>query len=115
MKQSVRFAIPIPLAPSGTTDEVKRMILTKNVDAYVKRDFILDENIQKAYSLMLGQCTELLKRKLKTTTDLMTVSTDFDLLGIIKTIRSVIFKFEDQRYLPLPASCQVELLLLPSE
>ena len=25
----------------------------------------------------------------------------FDLLGLMKTIRSVIFKFEDQRYLPL--------------
>ena len=47
----------MPLALSGTTDEVERMILTKKVDAYVKRDSILDENIQKAYSLMLGQCT----------------------------------------------------------
>ena len=75
--------------------------MTKNVDAYVNRYSILDENIQKAYSLMLGQCTELLKRKLKTTTDWMTVLTDFDLLGIMKTIRSVIFKFEDQRSLPL--------------
>ena len=72
------------------------------MDAYVKRDSILDKNIQKAYSLMLGQYTELLKSKLKTTTDWMTVSTDFDLLGHIKTIRSVIFKFEDQRSIPKP-------------
>ena len=57
IEQNSRFAIPMPLAPSGTTDEVERMILTKKVDAYVKRDSILDENIQKAYSLMLGQCT----------------------------------------------------------
>ena len=83
----------MPLAPSVTTDEVERMILTKKVDAYIKRDSILNDNIQKAYSLMLGQCTELLKSKLKTTTYWMTVSTDFDLLGLIKTIRSVIFKF----------------------
>ena len=50
---------------------------------------------------MLGQCTELLKIKLETTTDWMTVSMEFYLLGLMKTIRSVIFKFEDQRYLPL--------------
>ena len=73
IEQNVRFAIPMPLASSGTNDEVKRMILTKKVDAYVKRDSILDENIQKAYSLMLGQCTELLKSKLKTTIDWTTV------------------------------------------
>ena len=101
IEHNVRFAIPMPLAPSGTNDEVEKMILTKKVDAYVKRDSILDENIQKAYSLMLGQCTELLKSKLKTTTDWMTVSTELDILGLIKTIRSVIFKIEDQRYLPL--------------
>ena len=68
IEQNARFAIPMPLDPSGTNDEVERTILTKKVDAYVKRDSVLDENIQKAYSLMLGQCTEILKSKLKTTT-----------------------------------------------
>ena len=29
IEKIVRFAIPMPLAPSGTTDEVERMILTK--------------------------------------------------------------------------------------
>ena len=48
IKKKVRFAIPMPLAPSGTNYEVKRMILTKKVDAYVKRDSIPNENIQKA-------------------------------------------------------------------
>ena len=69
IEQNVIFAIPMPLAPSGTNDEVEKMILKKKVNAYVKRDSILDENIQKTYSLMLGKCTELLKSKLKTTTD----------------------------------------------
>ena len=96
IEQNVRFTIPMPLAPSGTNDESEKMILTKKVDAYVKRDSILDENIQKVYSLMLGQCTELLKSKLKTTTDWTKVSTEFDLLGLMKTIRSVIFKFDLQ-------------------
>ena len=54
IEQNVIFAIPLPLALSGTNDELEKMILTKKVDAYVKRDSILDENIQKAYSLMLG-------------------------------------------------------------
>ena len=77
------------------------MILTKKVNSYVRRDRILDENIQKGYSLVLGQCTELLKSKLKTTSNWDTISTDFDFIGLIASIKSVIFKFEDQRYLPL--------------
>ena len=77
------------------------MILTKKVNSYVRRDIILDKNIQKGYSLVLGQCTELLKSKLEPTSNWDTISTEFDLLGLIASIKSVIFKFEDQRYLPL--------------
>ena len=78
-----------------------KIILTKKVNSYVRRDSILDENIQKGYSLVLGQCIEFLKSKLKTTSNWDTISTDFDLLGLIASIKSVIFKVKDQRYLPL--------------
>ena len=78
-----------------------KMILTNKVNSYVRRDSILDENIQKVYSLVLGKCTEFLKSKLKTTSNWDTTSTDFDLLGLIASIKSVIFKFEDQQYFPL--------------
>ena len=77
------------------------MILTKKVNSYVRRDSILDKNIQKGYSLVLGQCTELIKSKLKTTLNWDIISTKFDFLELIASIKSVIFKFEYQRYLPL--------------
>ena len=66
--------------------------MTKKVNSYVRRDTILDENIQNGYSLALGQCTELLKSKLKTTSNWDTISTDFDLIGLIASIKSVILK-----------------------
>ena len=43
----------------------------------------------------------MLKPKLKTTSNWDTISTDFDLLRLIASIKLVIFKFEYQRYLPL--------------
>ena len=52
-----RFDIPKPIAPSTTNDEVNKMILTKKVNSYVMSDRILDKNIQKGFSLVLGQCT----------------------------------------------------------
>ena len=100
-EQGRRFNIPKPISPSTTNNEVYKMILTKKVNSYVTRDRILDENIQKGYSLVLGQCTELLKSKLKTTSNWDIISTEFDLVGLIASIKSVIFKFEDQRYIPL--------------
>ena len=43
----------------------------------------------------------MLDSKLKNTSNWDNISTDFDLLGLIVSIKSVIFKLEDQRYLPL--------------
>ena len=101
IEQGTCFNIPKPISPSTTNDEVDNMILTKKVNSYFSRYSILDENIQKGYSLVLGQCTELFKSKLKTTSNWNIISIEFDLLWLIASIKSVIFKFEDQQYLPL--------------
>ena len=101
IEQGRRFNIPKPISPSTTNDEVDKMILTKKVNSYVRRDRILDENIQKGYSLVTGQCNKLIKSKLKTTPNWDITPTELELLGLIASIKSVVFKFEDQRYLPL--------------
>ena len=59
----------MPTAPGDNDTALLKMILNRNIDIYVKRDGILDENLQKSYSLINGQCTELLKSKLKTSAD----------------------------------------------
>ena len=57
IEQGRRFDIPNYRAPSTTNYEVDKMILTKKFNSYDRRDIILDNNIQKGYSLVLGQCT----------------------------------------------------------
>ena len=47
IEQNVIFTIPLPQAPSGTNDELEKMILTKMVDAYVKRDSTLTRTSKK--------------------------------------------------------------------
>ena len=42
IEQGKRFYIPKTIAPSTTNDEVDKMILTKKVNSYVRRDIILD-------------------------------------------------------------------------
>ena len=80
IEQGIRFDIPKPIDPSTTNDEVDKMILTKKFNSYARKDSILEENIQTGYSLVLGQCKELLKSKLKTTSNWDIISTEFDLL-----------------------------------
>ena len=56
----------MPTTPSNNYTALFKTILNRKIDIYVKHDGILDENLQKAYSMIHGQCTELLKSKLKT-------------------------------------------------
>ena len=91
----------MPAAPSDNDTALLTMILNRKTDIYIKRYGILDENLQKAYSLIHVQCNELLKSKLKTSANWETVSSQYDMLGLLDAIKTTIYKSEDQKYLPL--------------
>ena len=77
------------------------MIFKGKIDAYIKRDAALDDNIQKAYSLVLGQCTDLLQSKLKQQNTWAAIALAQDVIELVKLIKAITFKFEDQKFLPL--------------
>ena len=91
----------MPTAPSDNYTALLTIILKRKIDIYVKRDGIIEENPQKSYSLIHVQCTELLKSNLKTSANWETVSSQYDMLGLLDAIKAIIYKFEDQKYLPL--------------
>ena len=61
-------------------------------DAYMKCKFMLEEKIQKAYSMLLGKCTKQLKIKLKQSTGWIQASTIFDFLDLVNLINSIIIQ-----------------------
>ena len=63
--------------------------------------FILEDNIQKAYSLVLGQCTDLLQSKLKQQATWVAVSQAQNVIDLLALIKTITFRFEDQNFLPL--------------
>ena len=109
------FNIPEPADPDVPKDAAKptpaerksEMMYKGRMDAFIKRETVLADNIQKAYSLILGQCTDLLQSKLKQQAKWGTVSGNLDAIELIGMIRSITFKFEDQKFLPNgPTACQ---------
>ena len=92
IENSQRFQIAMPTAPGDNDTELVQLIFNKMIDIYVKRDGILDENLQKAYSLIHGQRTELLKSKLKTISNWETVSSEYDMLALLEAIKTIIYK-----------------------
>ena len=71
------------------------------LSALLKQSNLLDANLQKAYTLVLGQCTELLQSKLKQHPDWSTLQVNQDILALLKVIKGITYKFEDQKYMPL--------------
>ena len=86
-------ADPMPLLESRRFD--------KEINIYTKRISTLDENVHKSYSLVLGQCTDLLKSKLKQSNEWHADSITYDVLIPIRIIKTITFKFDEQTYLPL--------------
>lgn len=82
-------------------DQVSYMdqeIFRQEINAFVKRKGTLESNFQKLYSLLLGQCTELMKGKLKTSLSWESIWKDQDALALLNEIKTIVFKFKDQKY-----------------
>ena len=69
------------------------MVFKMEVDSCVKRRYMLKEKFQKAYFLVLGKFTKLLKVKLKNITGWSQSSTIFDVLDIFNLIKFIISRF----------------------
>ena len=98
----MRITIPQPVTPAADPMPLlESRIFDKEINIYMKRISTLDENVQKSYSLVLGKCTDLLKSKLKQSNEYNVASTTYDVLILISIIRNIMFKFYEQKYLPL--------------
>ena len=94
-----RYNIPSPIALDKTTtitvNNFYTMEFKMEVDVYVKCKFVLEDNIKKAYYLVLGKCTKLIKIKLNQIKGWSKVSTKFDVLNLINIIKYILLKFEN--------------------
>ena len=81
-------------------DQTERIIFKGLIDSYIKRIVVLDNNIQKAYHLIIGQCTNVLQSKLKQQAQWSDISQQQDDIALISLIKTITFKFEDQKFLP---------------
>ena len=77
------------------------MIFKGELESHVKRKDALDDNIQKACSLVTGQCTDLLQSKLKQQAQWDKISHGQDAIALTSLVETVTFRFEDQKFLPL--------------
>ena len=73
----------------------------KKLDAVVKWESTLDNNVQQLYLLVLGQCTDLLQMKLKQQNNWKMVSNEQNGIALLTMIKKAVHKFEGQKFVPL--------------
>eukprot|EP00957_Ditylum_brightwellii_P211200 15365881-Ditylum_brightwellii.AAC.1 len=91
--------IPVPSKNEEIGDkEVAEMILSREVEAYVKRKSAYQENKERMYAVAYGQCTESIRARLDSEATYETISTSSNLLGLLKLLRSICFNYQSQKY-----------------
>jgi len=69
--------------------------------AHIKRITMLESNVQKAYSLVLGQCTDLITTKIESSNKWENIKNTQDVLLLLQEIKSICYNIEDHKYKPL--------------
>ena len=75
-----------------------KLILNKEVNAWVRREDIYRQNKSTMYSVTYGQCTEPLRTKLRGLADFEAEDKKADVVWLLNAIREASYEFEAQHY-----------------
>jgi hypothetical protein len=65
VEQLARPTLEAPRDPPDNATELNSAYREKKVDEFVKRETYLDENLKTIYSLVWGQCTDIMRQKVE--------------------------------------------------
>ena len=86
-----------PEGCSRTVTKIWEIEITK----YIKRRDKIQANLKKLFSLVWGQCTELMRTKLQQMPSYEEINAHQDSIGLIKSIKGLTFKFDLKQYAPM--------------
>ena len=101
-----KYTIPCPTPPTApinanapmAAEQLDQWLYDKRLDALIKCESILNSNIQSLYSLVLGQCMDLIQTKLKQQNTWATIHDEQDGIALLVLIKMVAHHFEDQSF-----------------
>jgi hypothetical protein len=88
-----------PYPPNAANDPTATRVWEKRVDAFIKREDYLAQNIKTLYSLVWGQCSDTLRQKLEAHDDYDNTRRNFDGVGLLRIIKDVTYHFQSQKAL----------------
>jgi hypothetical protein len=93
--------IPLPSDPPATATRTKTKVWELEVTEYVRRKSHLDENLKTLYSLIWGQCTDVIQARIEALDKHNDMSNNGDSIALLKAIKALVYNFQSQKYQPL--------------
>ena len=91
---------PIP-DDKGMVDEVEQEIYDEEKKLVAKEKRLLLESMQKAHSILYGQCSDAFRARLQAMPDSADIALKADAIRLIKNIHSVMTGFQSTKYVPM--------------
>lgn len=93
-----------PEYPSAATpSEKERAIWSKKYDHYVRQDTLYRTQKAKVFNIILGQCTKVVRHKVEGTTSFSKVAKEWDVVGLLDTLKRILFDANDMVYVHVQA------------
>jgi len=93
------IVLETPEDPLTTATRTEIRIWEKLVDEYVTRRTLLRENIKTAYSLIWGQCSDLMRQRLEANESFNQISTKGDAIELLRMIKNTTYDYQSQKSL----------------
>ena len=104
MEQMTTITVNKPSKPphdkEGIVDEVDQAIYKEEVKSYVIDKKLLKSSMQKAYSVIYGQCSDDVRAKIEAMSNHIALSEAGDPIGLLKNIKTVMTNVQTTKYLP---------------
>ena len=89
--------IPVPADRGTSNTTFNNLMLGKDLDIYVKRVDVYNQNKAEMYSTVIGPCTDALRAKLEADANYTTYNTNGDVVNLLNLIRTLAYDYESQR------------------
>eukprot|EP00957_Ditylum_brightwellii_P211722 15366510-Ditylum_brightwellii.AAC.1 len=81
--------------PEGNAENtIANIYLNKQIDLYLKRKETYQENKTVIFSVIIGQCNELMIAKLESETAWKGIKDAYDVVGLLLMIKDILYKYK---------------------
>jgi hypothetical protein len=89
--------LKVPMDPAAGATKTEELIWKKKVKEYVRRETYFEENVKSLFSLVWGQCTDIMRQKVEALDAFEKLSAENDGIELLKTIKNTAFLFKTQK------------------